>query len=66
MATVTSLEWRIAQAGKRNQMVSSRRRALRLARRTDSLSMFRPNMPNTAGSTVTESKAASPTAEMAP
>ena len=64
---VTALEWRIAKAGMRPQMVlicSSRVRVLCL--RTAHLSMLWPSMPKMLGSTITESSAARPTALIAP
>ena len=66
MTTVTTLALRIAQAGMRYQRVSSSFRAVRFVRRTDHLSMLGPSSPNRAGSTATDSRAARPTAEIAP
>ena len=63
---VMSLACRIARAGILNHQVSSSRRPFREVRRSDHLSMPRPSSPNSDGSTVTDSSAAKPTAEMDP
>ena len=66
MPTTTFLELRMAHAGMRYQTVSSRRRAVRLVRRTDHMSIRLPSMLNSAGSTATEITAARTTALIAP
>ena len=64
--TVTSFECFIAHAGMRphSEFIDCSR--VRPARRTLHLSMFVPSRPNSAGSTVSDSSAAKPTAEIAP
>ena len=64
--TVTSLECFMAHAGMRPHSEFMDCSRVRPARRTLHLSMFGPNRPNRAGSTVNDSSAAKPTAEMAP
>lgn len=64
--TVTSFECFIAHAGMRphSEFIDCSR--VRPARRTLHLSMFVPSRPNSAGSTVSDSSAAKPTADIAP
>ena len=66
IASVMTFAYFMAHFGRRYHQVSSIRRAVRLVRRIDHLSMLCPSMPNSAGSRVTESSAAKPTAEIEP
>src|SRR5699024_12657528 len=66
IATVISFACFMAHLGRRYHQVSSKRRAVRLVRRIDHLSMLCPSKPNSAGSKVTDKSAAKPTAEMEP
>src|SRR5699024_12325319 len=57
IATVISFACFMAHLGRRYHQVSSKRRAVRLVRRIDHLSMVCPSKPNSAGSKVTDKSA---------